>query len=318
MTKLSFTLLFLSSLLFTNNILANSRSTQKIGNQNLLVIQKVSADKKSFIIRRGMQDQIYSGQRSLFSSKNISFVARAIAVDRNYSQWVLEDEQANVPFEIGEIITISYSIERVWSEIPKLLTDQTYKKMLAEEEKLLLKRFGNIYFGRFQILGSKSQTFTESTTESENNDGDRSGYNFKLKYSKPMTDAFRFEIGFRYDAETLILTDPAVEEETQRYYLTAGVQARFPNLWGFDSIPYASMRIGYGNSQSQINSAVRSGSALLLPSFTLGVDMKMNDKSSLLLEATLESLSATENFDDGVEQKTSINAGHISIGIEFL
>lgn len=286
-------------------------------NHHLVVIQKISSTKNSFIIRRGHKDRVFNGQRSLFSSKNISFVARAVNSNREFSQWVLEDKESKVPFKTGEIVTISYSVERVWTEIPKLMTDERYNQILEIEQKQLRKKYSTTSDIRYQILASKTQGINESTSGSQNNEGERSGNNFKFKLIKPFTETMNWEFGLRYDSDLLTLSDPEVEVESQRYMATAGLQVKFKTLWGISTTPYASIALGMGKSQSQLNDAVQSGSATLLPSLTVGLDFQMNDTTALLVELSVESINSKESFSDGVEQTTSITSGMLSVGLEF-
>lgn len=286
-------------------------------NHHLVVIQKVSTTGNSFIIRKGHKDRVYTGQKSLFSSKNISFVARVVNSNRDFSQWVIEDKESKVPFKVGEIVTVSYSVERVWTEIPKLMTDERYNQILAIEQKQLRKKYSVASETAYQILVSKTQALNESTTGSENNDGERSGNNFKFKLTRPLSESFKWEFGFRYDTELLTLSNPSLEIETQRYMATLGLQMRFATLWGMNTIPYASVTLGYGKSQSQLNDSVQSGNASLVPSVAVGLDFPMNDSTSVLLEFAVESIRAEESFSDGVAQSTNITAAMLSLGLQF-
>ncbi|EQC44406.1 outer membrane protein beta-barrel domain protein [Bacteriovorax sp. Seq25_V] len=298
-------------------LLSQVTLAEEIENNNLVIIQKVDNRAQSFVIRKGMADQIYKGQRSLFSNKSTSVVAKAITVSRDFSQWELEDKNASVSFESGDIITVSYSIEKIWTEIPRMISDKEYQNILKTERKLLLKKYGKLYEGRFQILGGISQGLSESTTESENNDGARVGNNYKFKYTKAFNDFLRYEVGFRYDDDVLTLSSPDLEISSQRYMATVGLQTRFNDFWELDATPYASLSLGYGKTQSQLNESVKTGTASIVPSFTLGVDIPYSKRFSFLIEGTVESISATETFSDGVEQRTNITQALVSLGIEF-
>lgn len=292
-------------------------SSQGLSNHELIVIQKVDSRNKTFVIRKGMADQIYQGQKSLFSNKNISFVARAITVNREFSQWELIDEVASVPFRVGEIVNLSYSVEKIWTQIPRMISDKEYNSILENEKKLLLKKFGVYYSSTYQLLAGMGQGLSESTTESENNDGTRQGTSLKLKYTKSFNDFLRYEIGLRYDSDVITLNNPDLEITTQRAMMTLGLQARFNDFWQLDSIPYLSIAVGYGRSQGEINDSVKVGTANLLPSITVGIDIPINRKYSFLVEASVESISVTEAFADGVTQDTNATIAGVSLGLEF-
>lgn len=289
----------------------------EIKNNNLIVIQNIDIGAKSFVIRRGLGDQIYKGQRSLFSSKSISFVAQAISVNREFSQWQMVDSQGVVPFSVGEIVTFSYSPEKIWTEIPRMISDREYNEILALEKKLLLKKYGLLYQGRYQFSAGMTQGLNESTTESSNNEGARSGNIFKVKYTNSFNDYLRYEVGLRFDSDILTLNSPDLEIDSQRYMLTLGLQARFNDIWALDAIPYISITGGYGKSQSQINDSVKVGTATLMPSFTLGIDIPYSRGLSFLVEANVESLTSIESFADGVEQRTNLTQASLNLGIEF-
>lgn len=310
----SITKCILFLLIFSTNIFAK---TGEVKNNNLIVIQNIDTSAKSFVIRRGLGDQIYKGQRSLFSSKSISFIAQAISVNREFSQWQMIDPGGVVPFSTGEIVTFSYSPEKIWTEIPRMISDKEYNQILDLEKKLLLKKYGLLYQGRYQFSAGLTQGLNESTTESANNEGSRSGNSLKLKYTNSFNDYIRYELGLRFDSDILTLSDPDLEVDSQRYMLTSGLQVRFNDFWALDAIPYLTISAGYGKSQSQINDSVKVGTATILPSFTLGIDIPYSKGLSFLIEANVESLTAVESFADGVEQRTNLTQASFNLGIEF-
>lgn len=313
--KNKITLLFL--LCFLNGANIAIAKTNEIKNNNLIVIQTVDTSAKTFIIRKGMGEQIYKGQRSLFSSKSISFVAKVISVNREFSQWQMIDEKGVIPFSSGEIVTFSYSPEKIWTEIPRMISDREYNDILALEKKLLLKKYGLLYQGRYQFSAGIAQGLNESTTESSNNDGARTGKTYKLKYTNSFNDYLRYELGVRVDSDILTLNSPDLEVDSQRYMGVVGLQARFNDFWALDAIPYITISAGYGRSQSQINDSVKVGNVTLIPSFTLGIDIPYSKSLSFIIEGNVESLTATETFADGVEQRTNLTQASVSLGLEF-
>jgi hypothetical protein len=306
-----------SALLLASNSFATRQVDKIKENHNLIVIQKISRDKKSFVIRRGQQQKIYVGQRSMFSSRDVSIVAKVIASNNLFSQWEVIDEQAVVPFDMGEIVTISYSIERVWSEIPKLISDENYKTMLAEEELKIKKKYVRVVEDRFQMMAGFTKGINESTTESENNDGTRDGTSFKMRYLPAINELFRWEIALRYDQDLLKLYAPTLEISSKRYMASLGMQTRFTDLTAIDAIPYLSLSLGYGTTSSELNDEIRTGKVMALPTLALGLDFLISRNVSMLVEASLESLTIEETLPDGTLQSTNMTNGMLSVGFEF-
>ena len=286
-------------------------------NSNLIVIQKVASDGKSFVIMRGQEQKIYPGQKSVFSSHNVSFVARVVTSNNKFSQWLIEDTLAIVPFRPGEIVTISYSIEKVWTEIPRLIADKKYENYIKTEEERINRKFNKGMEARYHILGGMMKGLSESTTESENNETTRTGTIFKLKYVKSINEFFRWEAGFRYESDTLELFNPVLSIESQRYMVTGGMQFRFVNITTVSATPYAALTFGIGKSQSQVSGAVKTGTAQLIPSTTFGLDYIISDGKSFLIEFNLESVSVEEAFSDSTTQKTNITSASLNFGLEF-
>jgi cell shape-determining protein MreC len=55
--------------------------------EELIMIQAISNSEKTVVVRKGAEDGVTPGQESLFSNKNISLMARATEVTRDFSLW---------------------------------------------------------------------------------------------------------------------------------------------------------------------------------------------------------------------------------------
>ncbi len=295
----------------------NSLAQDKRLNTNLVVVQKIANDGLSFIIRKGLADGIIKGQTSLFSNKSISFTARALSITKEYSQWLVSDNNIKVPFEKGDIVTVNYSPERVWLEIPKILGDENYQQLLAKEESALRERQYIKYENRFEFFYAKNQGLSESTTDSTNNDGSRTGDSFQLHYAIPFNQTIQLILGGRYDTDLLTLTNPSVEQESMRMMGTADLKFSFQNDWSYRFSYFVSIGAGFGRSQTEIQNTARVGTAILLPSVSLGLEYKISTNQSLIFKVNFEALQSSEEFADGFQQSTDMTLLGLSVGYAF-
>ncbi|WP_162929587.1 hypothetical protein [Halobacteriovorax sp. BALOs_7] len=300
----------------TLGLIGSAKAESKL-NTNLVVVQNVANDGLSFVIRKGRQDNIVKGQNSLFSSRNISFTARAISISSEYSQWIVNDNKIKVPFEKGQIITVNYSPERVWLEIPKIMGDKKYQQMLAKEEASLKERQYQKYDNRFELFYAKYQGLSESTTDSSNNDGTRVSDSFRLNYAIPINQMFQSILGARYDVDLLTLLNPNVEQETRRMLATAGLKINFSNDWSYRFSYFVQLSAGFGRSETLIQNTARTGTALVLPSVGLGLEYKVSTSQSLIFKLNFDAIQANEAYADGFEQSTDLTMLGLSVGYAF-
>ena len=120
----------------------------------LVLIQAKSDSGKSFVIRKGAEDGVSIGQQSLFSTKNASFTAVVIEVNRFFSLWRLKDNRGAVPFDKGNYVTFTNNIENVWTEIPKLQT--------APKEELVFRQSHH-----WTLRGNYSLAVSESVSDTD-------------------------------------------------------------------------------------------------------------------------------------------------------
>ena len=297
--------------------------TEKKENHNLVVIQKVSSDGTSFVIRRGLKDQVFENQKSLFSTKNISFVARAITVNREYSQWQAVDRQTIIPFQRGEIINLSYSVEKVWTEIPRVISDEQYRLTLQKEilrkdpsrAKTLKKKVRT----NWQFLAGSSFALSESTQNAEDVSGTRTGLLFNSRYLRNYTKGLYYHFGLRYDSESYISTTPNITEETTRIMVYTGLTLRLRDIWEDSKLdPYIAFDVGVGRSSTAVEELSKSGLVSILPSARIGFEYRAFKNNTILLEGFAESITANETFaDSGTEQKTTITNIGANLGLNF-
>src|SRR5690606_38636873 len=108
-----------------------------LAKEELLIIQSVSDSRKTFVIRKGKAEGILVNQESLFTSEKFSLAARVVEVNRDYSLWRLSDPRATVPFQKGETVNYTNTIENLYTEIPMLRYDPKELAKQARERALL-------------------------------------------------------------------------------------------------------------------------------------------------------------------------------------
>ena len=287
-------------------------SSKVLADDELILIQSVSTSGKSFVIRKGAQDGISTGQQSLFSTKNSSFTAVVIEVNRFFSLWRLKDNRGAVPFEKGNYITYTNNIENIWTEIPKL--------QLAPKEELVFKEsYHWTLKGNYSLAMSESVSGVDeniSGTE-ENKTADRIGYQLEMIYSNHFTVHWEWGVGLRLDRENTTIQEPALDIPSNRYMLTAELLYHFPNFYQTDNNAYIGIGIAYGISNTTIDESVSTGTTLAMPIVKLGYINQVAARYSLVFEFSIEALAQNESFADTDEQTTNIINSKASIGVRF-
>lgn len=276
-----------------------------LADDELLLIQAVSVSGKTFVIRKGAEDGISIGQQSLFSTKNSSFTAVVIEVNRFFSLWQLKDNRGAVPFEKGNYITYTNNIENIWTEIPKL--------QVAPKEELVFKESHH-----WTIRGNYTLAMSESVsnTDDEKTTG-RVGYQLELLYGRRFTVHWEWGVGGRLDRENTTIQEPALDIPSNRYMLTAELLYHFPNFYQTDNNAYLGIALAYGISNTTIDETVSTGTTMALPIVKAGYINKVAARYSVVFELAVEALAQSESFADTDEQTTNIINTKASIGVRF-
>lgn len=279
--------------------------SKTFADDELILIQAVSDSGKSFVVRKGAEDGISVGQQSLFSTKNTSFTAVVIEVNRFFSLWRLKDDRGAVPFGKGNYVTYTNNIENVWTEIPKLMT--------APKEELV---FRESYY--WTLRGNYSLAVSESVSDTDDEKTtDRIGYQIEALYSNRFTVNWEWGVGIRLDRENTTIQDPALDIPSNRYMLTAELLYHFPNFYQTDDNAYLGFAFAYGLSNTTIDESVSTGTTLVLPIVKLGYINEVSPNYSLVFELAFEALAQSESFIDEDEQTTNIINSKASIGVRF-
>ena len=252
----------------------------------------------------GKKDGISRGQESLFTTEDVSLAARAIEVSRHFSMWVLRDKNARIPFLKDSFVVFNNSIQNIYSEIPFL------KGKFAKAEYIPTHHW--------IIRMSFSQTLSESASEADDQiSSTRRGYQIEGMWQKEWNNSFSWGVGLRADNEVGLITDPALEIPTTRFFGIADLSYNFPRFEDSKNHIYASVGIGYGSTSSVINRVQGSGQAWVLPVARIGVQNNDFKTIAWLFEAVFESITSQEIFDDGQQQTTNFINAKFGIGAKF-
>jgi hypothetical protein len=173
-------------------------STSVIGAE-LVVIQTISKSGKSFVTRNGKGSGIAPGVRGTFTGNNVSVIARAKTVTRNYTQWILDNQDASVPFKKDEIVTYHNTSEYVWTLMP----DETRKKFMKDlihTEKSAL-----------QMLTAFTRGISQSVSEVAPAENLQiGGYMLEFLYEKEYSKNVSLLAGFRLENEVVNLNQASL------------------------------------------------------------------------------------------------------------
>ncbi len=282
--------------------------------EELLIIQSVSNTQKTFVIRKGKAEGVLVNQESLFTSEKFSLSARVIEVTRDYSLWQISDTRATVPFQKGETVNYTNTIENLYTEIPLLRFDpKELAKEAREKNKIAELRPEN-----WLLRGNLSYTLAESVTDTSGNlDSSRSGINLEAQKLWSLTPKMSIGAGLRYDQENTSIADPNVDIPTTRVFITGDYIYHFDYIGETRDHIYMALGIGLGQSSTDVDGTVSSGLATLLPSVRLGYQMALSSGISMVVETVAEAISANESFEDGTTQKTNLVNAKLAIGLKF-
>lgn len=287
--------------------------TKARAQEELVLIDAVSTSRQTFVIQKGFSDGMSVGLESLFSTKNASLLARAIEVTRNHSLWQLKERRAVFPFAKGEAITFNKNQSNIWLELPEI--NQRIARA-SNRQKELEEIYGT--GAQFLLRGNFSNTFYESTTDTDSvRKPERTGYHIEVMYQKRMYERMEFGAGIRYDSESAIITEPELTIPSQRIMALFEVSYHFSDFDGKPSNFYTAATVGLGRSQTQVDQAVSTGLATLLPSIRLGYIMRRAQGFDFTFDTVVEAISAKESFIDTKEQTTNLVNAKFAVGIRF-
>ena len=281
--------------------------------EELVVIQTVANDQKSFVIAKGLKDGISKGQELIFANENVSLVCKAVEVNRNFSYWKPLNENMTVPFLREEIVG---AVSHVYGSLElDLVADQAELiEKLDTENEIKFFRKSNYY----SLRGSVGTGLTQSTSSvSTDQNSKRFAFDLSLEYNLRLQPEYDVGLGVRYDNDVYRITNPTLDIPTNRYM--AIISATYHLIaWSHDkNNAYISIAAGAGLSKTTVNQAIASGYATMLPQMRLGYMMPFARKNAMMFEASVESISSTETFDDNTKQNSSYLNFKATVGVTF-
>ncbi len=261
----------------------------------LIKIQSVSRSGQTFVTRHGKKDGVILGKRGTFTSDNVSVVARAITVSRDFTQWEVQNQIIDTPFEKGDFITYYDAKEYLWTLTPENLKRKYIKKYIHENKN---------YIG---LHSSLSRGLSQSVTGSEATDSERGSILFELFYERDFSRYISGAIGFRYERE--VINVPEASLITTRAMGLADLRFYFPKLQSFfDSKAFLGIGVGYGDSGTSTSVQIISGKVSLLPALKGGLVIPMRKRFDFVVEVGLDSLQSLELDAQGKKiESTSSN-----------
>lgn len=291
-------------LIFTNFALAQ---------EQLVIIDAVSGSQQTFIVQKGAQDGITVSTESLFSNENISVLAQAIEVSRQHSLWKVKEPNANFPFKKDESVVFNKSRTNIWTELPNI---QKRVSRAKKQEETFAKLYGD--GTSFQLRGSLSNTFYESTTDTDSQRApERTGMHIEALYHWRLWENFEVAVALRYDKDDAIIENPDLTIPTTRILGLTELTYHFSDFQGQGNNFYMAGAIGIGRSQTQIDEAVSTGLATVLPSLRIGYIIRRAEGLDFTFETVAEAISAKESFIDTKEQTTNLVNAKLSFGVRF-
>ncbi len=301
-----------STLLFLFGILIFSPVNNSYAKEELTVIQTVSKDRRSFVVAKGIKDGVIKGQEIIFANDNVSVVCKAAEVNRDFSLWVPVDRTVTIPFNREDIVSSNSTVYgNVALEIaadpgltPDINYNEVYKKFRAQNN--------------WAIKASYNKGLTQSSSSvADEKNSSRSGYNVTLEYNYRFLPEFEMSFGARMDNEVYRIANPELDIPTKRIMGTVAATYHFVTFSDNKNNFYLTVAAGLGKSETTVDDDKSSGRVTLLPEARLGYMMPFSKNLAMVFEGSVESLSSTETFSDGVEQTTNILNFRATIGLRF-
>lgn len=283
-----------------------------LAKEELLVIQTVSKDRRSFVVTKGIKDGILKGQEIIFANDNVSVVCKAVEVSRGHSLWVPIDRNITVPFNREDIVssnsTVYGNVALDVAGDPSLVPDKIYNETIKKF------RVQNNYSVKASYNKSLNQSSSSVASEKNNS---RAGYTLSAEYNYRFRPEFEMSAGLRLDNEVYRIEQPELDVPTRRIMGVVSATYHFVNFSNNKNNFYLTVAAGIGQSETTIDDEKISGPVALIPEVRVGFIMPFTKSMAMIAEGSVESLSATETFDNGTKQTTNTINMKASIGLRF-
>ncbi len=258
----------------------------------LMVIQGISKEKQTFVTRGGKDKNIFEGKNMTFTSDDVSLIAKAINVTREFTQWELKNNYTDVPFRKGEIVTVNPTTEHLWALSPakirrRYINNEIFKPRNAVEAQMSLSR-----------------ALSESVSEAPSEDVTRGGYQFESAFRGQLSRTWAYSVGLRFSRD--VISTPISSLVNQRFMGTAEARYQFDPMRDFYNGRIGlALGIGFGQSRTVAAGQTSFGDVLMLPGTKLSLDIPLSKKYEFGAFIAFESLRLEENFADSSDQTTN-------------
>lgn len=280
--------------------------------EELMVVQTVSRDRRSFIVAKGVKDGVTKGQEIIYANESVSILCKAQEVNRNFSLWVPVDKNVNIPFNKDEFVSYnSHAYGNVALDIvgdaanltPHVNYDIEFKKFRTSNN--------------FSLKGSYEKGLSQSSSDvSADQNSSRTGYTYSLEYNFRFLPEFEMSFGGRIDNEVYRVTGAGLDVPTNRTMAVAAATYHFMSFSNDKNNFYLSLAAGIGTSKTTVDEVESSGMAVLLPEVRFGYLMPFSRSVAMIFEGSVDSISSKETLE-GTEQVTNIINVKFSLGLRF-
>lgn len=259
----------------------------------LIMIQAVSSDKRTFVTRNGKRQGVQLGMRGTFTAEDVSVLAKVVSVTGNFTQWELINSDASLPFPKGAVITYYPATEYIWALAP-----EKERKKYIKSEVVILKN-------SWLFKGALTRAVSESVSDAPANTPRRGGYLGEVYYERDFLENWAFDVGLRYEQE--IINYEGASLTTKRNLFIADViyyVSQFKDYLGGGRLYFAA-GMGYGLSNTKSDAIEQSGVVSMLPAFRGGMSLPFSDEYEFLLDVAFESMQTREEQESGRIQTTT-------------
>lgn len=269
----------------------------------LTLIHDISRTKQTFVTRNGKKDGIFKGKQSTFTADNVSIIAKAQTVTRDFTQWEIMNDFTDVPFRKGQTVTFYDTREYLWTLTPEVIKAKYINSYVFKPKT-------SVAFSSSIVRG-----LSESVSGVDDVTSQRGGLLIEVFFERSLNKTYALALGARYARENINVTNATLT--TQRLL---GI---FEGRYYFDAIEELggskislAIGLGIGQSVTSTTGASSSGTATLLPSTKITLNYPMNVNTDFLIETAYESLNINEEFKNQDQQITNLDNIKFGLGIK--
>ncbi len=269
----------------------------------LQIIKGVSKSGQTFITRSGKKDGIFQGKQATFTADNVSVIAKAIVVTREFTQWEIENNFSEIPFKKGQIVTFYDTTEYLWALTPEKVKTKFIKSDLYAPRK------------SFALHTSFFKGISESVSGVDTQSDQRGGIQLEGFVEHEFNINFAMAYGLRYTSETINVQEASLKA-TRFLGILEGRYYFDPIRSFYGARPSFGLGLGFGQSVTKASGLSSSGTVRILPITKFGLSLPMSKKTEFTFEAAFESLEIDEEFQDGQKQVTNVDNFKTGISIK--